>query len=97
MTEYVVYAKDGTDSEALARRMAVRTTHLEGVKALKARGCFVLGAALLNAEGSMIGSTMVLRFETQSDFDAWYANEPYITGNVWQNIEIHVAKIAVIE
>ena len=92
-----MYAKDGTDSEALARRMAVRTVHLEGVKTLKARGCFVLGAALLNTESSMIGSTMVLRFETQSDFDAWYANEPYITGKVWQNIEIHVAKIAVIE
>jgi uncharacterized protein YciI len=67
------------------------------VKTLKARNSFVLGAALLNDEGSMIGSTMVLRFEKQSDFDAWYANEPYITGNVWQTIEIHRVKIAVVE
>ncbi len=97
MKQYIVYAKDHTDSEALNRRMAARSAHLEGVKALKARGCFILGAALLNEQGSMIGSTMVLQFETPSDFDAWYAAEPYIIGNVWDNIEIHPVKVAVIE
>lgn len=97
MMQYIVYAKDHTDSDALNRRMAVRSAHLEGVKALKARGCFILGAALLNKQGSMIGSTMVLQFETQGDFDAWYAAEPYIIGNVWDNIEIHPVKVAVIE
>jgi hypothetical protein len=97
MMQYIVYAKDHTDTDALGRRMTARTAHLEGVKALKARGCFVLGAALLNKEGTMIGSTMILQFEAQSDFDAWYAAEPYILGNVWGDVEIHPIKIAVIE
>lgn len=97
MIQYIVYAKDYTDADALERRMAVRPTHFEGVKTLKSRGCFLLGGALLNEQGAMIGSTMVLQFESQSDFDAWYAAEPYITGKVWENVEIHQAKIAVIE
>jgi uncharacterized protein YciI len=97
MMQYIVYAKDHTDADALSRRMAARAAHLEGVKTLKARGSFVLGAALLNEQGTMIGSTMILQFEAQSDFDAWYAAEPYILGNVWGDVEIHPIKIAVIE
>jgi uncharacterized protein YciI len=97
MMQYIVYAKDHTDSDALNRRMSARPAHFEGVKALKARGCFILGGALLDEQDAMIGSTIVLQFEQQSDFDAWYAAEPYITGNVWGNIEIHPIKIAVIE
>jgi uncharacterized protein len=97
MAQYIVYAKDYTDTDALSRRMAARPAHFDGVKALKARGCFILGGALLNEQGTMIGSTMVLEFPAQSDFDAWYAEEPYILGNVWENVEIHQAKIAIIE
>jgi uncharacterized protein len=97
MKQYLIYAKDSTDAGALARRMIVRPAHFEGVKVLKARGCFVMGGAMLNDEGSMIGSTLVLQFETQAEFDAWYVSEPYITGKVWENITMYPFKLAVIE
>jgi uncharacterized protein len=96
MKQYLIHAKDSTDAGALSRRMAARTAHFEGAKALRARGCFVMGGALLNDEGTMTGSTMVLQFETQAEFDAWYASEPYITSNVWEHIEIYAFKMAVI-
>jgi uncharacterized protein len=97
MKQYLIHAKDATDAEALSRRMANRTGHLDGAKALKASGNFVMGGAMLNEAGAMIGSTLVLQFETQAEFDAWYASEPYITGNVWENIAIYPFKLAVIE
>lgn len=97
MKQYLIYAKDATDVDALTRRMNARPAHFEGIKALKARGCFILGGALLSDAGTMIGSTIVLQFETQVEFDTWYAGEPYISGNVWENIEIHPFKVAVIE
>ncbi len=97
MKQYLIYAKDYTDDKALERRMAARTAHLEGAKALKARGCFLFGGAMLDAHGTMIGSTMALQFPTEAEFDAWYAAEPYIIGKVWEKIEIHPYKLAVIE
>jgi uncharacterized protein YciI len=97
MKQYLIHAKDYTDAEALPRRMANRPAHFEGAKALKARGNFVMGGAMLNDEGAMIGSTIVLQFETQAEFDAWYASEPYITGKVWENVAVFPFKLAVIE
>ena len=47
MKQYLIYAKDATDAEALPRRMANRAAHLDGAKALKASGCFVLGGAVV--------------------------------------------------
>lgn len=97
MNQYLIYAKDYTDASALNRRMAARPAHFDGIKALKARGCFIFGGAMLDGAGKMIGSTIVLQFPSQVEFDAWYAAEPYITGKVWEKIEIHPYKLAVIE
>jgi uncharacterized protein len=97
MNQYLIYAKDYTDEQALERRMTARPAHFDGAKALKARGCFLFGGAMLNESGKMIGSTMALQFPTEADFDAWYATEPYIIGKVWEHIEIHPYKLAIIE
>ncbi|MCS6808786.1 MAG: YciI family protein [Bacteroidota bacterium] len=94
MPQYIIYAKDYTDTDAVHRRMEARSAHFEGVKALKARGCFIVGGALLNEDGRMIGSMMVLEFPTRADLDAWYAQEPYVIGKVWENVEIHQAALA---
>ena len=94
MQQYLVYAKDYAD--ALPRRMEARERHLEGMRELQRRGSFLFGAALLNERGEMIGSTLALQFDSQSDFDFWYAQEPYIVGKVWENVEIHACKRAVI-
>lgn len=94
MQQYLIYAHDGTDEQALSRRMNARPAHFEGAKALKAQGNFILGGALLNADGQMIGSTMVLQFETAAEFQHWYDHEPYIQQGVWQKIEVHPFRVA---
>ena len=85
---YVVHAYDYTDPEVLRRRMAVRPDHLDKVRELSQAGNFVLGGALLDQEGRMIGSMMVLDFEDAADLERWQASEPYILGKVWEHIDI---------
>jgi uncharacterized protein len=94
MNQYVIYAKDYTDTQALDRRLSVRPTHLAGVQQLKAQGQYILGGAILDEQGQMIGSTMVLQFESSADFEAWYAQEPYIQGKVWEHIEVNPFRVA---
>lgn len=94
MNQYLVTAYDHTDDGALDRRMSIRPHHLEGAAALKASGNYVLGGAILNDEGKMIGSVMVLQFENEEALDAWKQGEPYITQNIWETVDVKPFKVA---
>jgi len=94
MNQYLVTAYDFTDTEALPRRMSVRPHHLDAAVELKKTGNYVLGGAILNDEGKMIGSVMVLQFETEEGLDAWKQNEPYITQGIWESVDIKPFKVA---
>ena len=85
---YVVHAYDGTDPDALDRRMAARPDHFAGARRLKAEGHFILGGALLDPDGRMMGSMMVLDFADETELQAWLAWEPYVQQNVWERIVI---------
>ena len=85
MSQYLITAYDYTDTEALNRRMNVRGHHLDEVARLKENKNYILGGAILNDEGKMIGSTMIMQFESEDELNAWKQNEPYITQRVWGN------------
>ncbi len=97
MKQYVIIARDGTDTEALPRRMAARPAHLAGVSGLKANGHYVSAGAMLDDDGKMKGSVMILQFETDADFQQWYANEPYVQEGVWKEIEVHPFRVAQVD
>lgn len=94
MKQYLIYAWDGTDELALDRRMNIPPTHLEGDKALKEKGQFLIGGAMLNEAGQMAGSMMVVQFETEEQLQHWLDHEPYITGKVWENIQVIPFRVA---
>jgi len=94
MLQYLIVAYDGTDTEAQERRTKVRPLHLETARDLKLHNRFITGGAILDNNGKMIGSMMVVQFETEDDLMYWMRNEPYITGNVWQSIEVKPFKVA---
>jgi uncharacterized protein YciI len=96
MKQYLVTGYDYTDEGAPERRMNVRPHHLDGVKELKANGNFIAAAAFLNDEGNMIGSVMMLQFESEEQLDAWKLAEPYVTQNVWESVDVKPIKVAVI-
>ena len=96
MKQYVITAHDYTDEGALQRRLDVRPSHLEGVKVLKANGNFIVGGAILNTEEQMIGSVMIVQFETDEQMESWKNNDPYVSGMVWDKIEVKPFRQAVV-
>lgn len=94
MNQYLITGYDYTDTGALQRRMNVRQHHLDGGKALKASGNYIMGGAILNDEGKMIGSVMILQFETEEELEAWKQNEPYITQKIWESVDVKPFRVA---
>lgn len=82
---YLVIARDGTD--AFEKRQQQRQAHLDGTAKLKAEGKVLYAVAMLD-EGKMVGSVMVFNFTDANELEHWRSKEPYVTGNVWESVEI---------
>lgn len=93
-THTVIIARDGTDAEAPARRQAVRDGHLARVTPAARDGTLALGGAILDEAGAMRGSIAVTRHASDEEARAWMAEDPYVTGKVWQDIELHGTRFA---
>jgi len=85
---FTIIAYDGTDDQALERRLAARDDHLSSIKKLKASGKIRYAVALLDEKEKMTGSIIVCDFDSRDELDAWLQEEPYVTGNVWEKIEV---------
>ncbi|MCD8508583.1 MAG: YciI family protein [Bacillus sp. (in: Bacteria)] len=90
--QYLITAYDGTDERALDRRLAVREEHLRQVDKRFKEGEHLYGGALLDDEGKMIGSIMVVDYPTRDELDKWLLVEPYVVGNVWQKLIYRFSK-----
>jgi uncharacterized protein YciI len=42
----------------------------------------------------MIGSVMVLQFESEEGLVAWQQSEPYITQKIWETVDVKPFKVA---
>jgi uncharacterized protein YciI len=91
--QFVVTAVDYTDPGALERRMAQRDAHLAGVKQLIAAGHFLSGGAILDDSGKMIGSSLHLEFADRSALEAQLQRDPYVSGKVWEHIDIRQVRL----
>ncbi len=78
--QFVVIARDGTDPDAVARRQAVRPTHLDGIQPLVDAGHILAGGAMLDDDGNMRGSVLLVDFPSRVELDAWIDHDPYVTG-----------------
>lgn len=91
--QFLVIAYDGTDEKALDRRLAVREAHIALGDQMRDEGKMLYGAAILNDAEKMIGSVLVCDFASRAELDQWLKVEPYVTGQVWQTIEIKPCKV----
>jgi uncharacterized protein YciI len=94
MNQYLITGYDHTDEGALKRRMDVRPHHLDGAKELRDNNNYVMGGAILDDDGKMIGSVMVLQFETEEELEAWKQREIYITAGVWETVDVKPFRVA---
>lgn len=93
--QFMVTAYDGKDDGALDRRMSVREAHINGANQLKQAGHLIAGGAILDEAEQMIGSTMFVEFDSKAELDQWLASDPYVTGNVWQDISVLPIRLAI--
>jgi uncharacterized protein YciI len=92
--QFIVTGHDGTDAGALDRRMAARDAHMALSEKMFREGNMLFGLALLDDKGKMRGSVMVCEFPDDEALDAWLRVEPYITGKVWEKVDIQECKLA---
>ncbi len=90
--QYIIKAYDGENM--LERRMAVRPQHLENLA--KVKGKVVCAGGLLDEEGKMKGSVLIMDFESKELLDEYLENEPYITGHVWEKVEAERMNVVII-
>jgi uncharacterized protein YciI len=90
---FIITGRDGSDAGALERRMKVREEHMRGVDELVRKKRLLYAAAMLDDAGTMIGSTMIVDFESREALDLYLATEPYVTGRVWEHIDVTPCKI----
>lgn len=70
----------------MEKRLEVRPRHLEGMERIKEH--VICARGLLDEEGKMKGSMLVMEFESRQELDAYLANEPYVQEHVWEKIEV---------
>ncbi len=89
--QFLIRAYDGEGK--LDKRMEVRPRHLEGMKKLSDH--IVSAGGLLDEEGKMKGSALIMDFESRKELDEYIANEPYVLEKVWEKIEIEPINVVI--
>ena len=87
--QFIIIATDHTDAEALSRRIACRDAHVAMISKYKNMGHMLMGVALLDENNKMKGSVVICDFPDRAGLDQWLQEEPYITNNVWGDVQIH--------
>lgn len=90
--QFIIKAYDGAGM--LDKRMEVRPRHLEGMKTLGKQ--VICAGGLLDDEGRMKGSALVMEFPDRAALDAYLAAEPYVTEGVWQRVEVEIMNVVLV-
>ena len=90
--QFLVRAYDGPNM--LEKRMAVRPRHLEGMKALGRQ--IISAGGLLDEDGKMKGSALIMEFPDRAALDDYLAGEPYVVEGVWQKIVVEPMNVVLV-
>ena len=89
--QFLIRAYDGEGK--LDKRMEVRPRHLEGMKKLS--GHIISAGGLLDDNGKMKGSALIMDFDSRGELDDYIASEPYVVEEVWEKIAIEPINIVI--
>ena len=89
--QFMIRAYDGPNM--LDKRLVVRPRHLEGMKRLGRQ--IICAGGILDNEGKMKGSVLVLEFESRAALDDYLAVEPYVTEGVWDKVEVEIMNVVI--
>ncbi|CDS11882.1 hypothetical protein LRAMOSA04078 [Lichtheimia ramosa] len=88
--QFLVVIRDYTDEGALERRMAARPKHLEMAEK-SYPNYIVCGGAIFDSHENrkMVGSAMICLAESEEELREKIAQDPYVTGKVWEKWDIY--------
>lgn len=90
--QFIIRAYDGEGM--LDKRMRVRPSHLEGMKKMNRH--VICAGGLLDDDGKMKGSALVMEFKNREELDEYLAGEPYVTEGVWDKIVIEPMNVVIL-
>ena len=90
--QFIITAYDGEGK--LEKRMEVRPRHLEGMSRLSKH--IICAGGLLDEEGKMKGSALIMEFESRKELDDYLANEPYVIEKVWEKIDVETMNVVLL-
>ena len=90
--QFVITAYDGEGM--LEKRMEVRPDHLANMSKIK--GKVLCAGGLLDEEGKMKGSVLVLEFPDRAGLDEYLESEPYIREKVWEKVEVETMNVVIL-
>ena len=74
--------------------MEVRPRHLQNLSQLK--GKILCAGGILDEEGKMKGSVMVIDFATRELLEEYLKSEPYIQANVWADVKAEPMNVVIL-
>lgn len=89
--QFIIRAYDGEGM--LAKRMEVRPRHLEGIERIREH--VICAGGLLDEEGKMKGSVLIMEYENREQLDEYLANEPYVQEHLWEKIEVERMNVVI--
>ena len=92
--QFIVTAHDG--ESMLDKRLEVRPRHLENMARVKEKGTVICAGGILDSEGKMAGSVLVLDFATRDLLEEYLANEPYIIEKVWADVTVEPMNVVIV-
>jgi hypothetical protein len=92
VAQFVVIAKDRPGG--LARRQAVREAHLAYARGQKIVAIRLAGP-FLDEGGEMCGSLFIFEAGDRGQVEAYLAEDPYVTGDLFESIEIRPWRVTI--
>lgn len=89
--QFIIKAYDGEGM--LSKRMEARPRHLEGIERIREH--VICAGGLLDDEGRMKGSVLIMDFENREQLDEYLANEPYVQEHVWAKTEVERMNVVI--
>ncbi len=90
--QVMIRAYDGPDM--LEKRMEVRPRHLENTAKVKAK--VICAGGLLDDDGNMKGSVMIMEFESKALLEEYLNSEPYIQEHVWEKVMVEPMNVVIV-
>ena len=91
--QFAIVAHDGKNM--LEKRLRVRPRHLENMSRVKGR--VLCAGGILDDEGRMAGSVIVLDVPSREQLVEYLASEPYIAEGVWEKVTVEKMNVVILD